>query len=424
VADRSDIVVVGGGVLGTMLALHLAEAGAGTVRLIERDGLFEGTSAAGAGFIAVWAALAGTASSEEAAVQRYGLDFYRRLHEEEDGQFGYRRSGLLTVTYRSGDAAERTDGTVQASSDPAEPGDRPVDPAEAERLTGGTVRADHVVSGHWHPSGAQVHVPSLAPVLARRLLALGVAVDTRRPVTGIVVRGDRVVGVATPTGTVECGIVVLATGAWSNRLLRPLGLFLPSAPQLTSRFTTGPLGIPANLPALILESDSPGEGTMLWVREHEGGLVWGGPYPGYPRDLLVDSDVPDRFDELPLDGVEDLKQASARVSACLPALSRPTSIRLKHGAPCYTPDMRALVGPVPGAAGLYALTGDNELGVTHAPGFARVMVDLLTGGHGGPASPEAWAPERFAAGPTREADVIAGTEALYDELTDTGPAPA
>jgi len=181
---------------------------------------------------------------------------------------------------------------------------------------------------------------------------------------------------------VDAGTVVVAAGAWSNALLAPLGVYLPAAPQVTSRIVTDDLGVPDTLPLLMLQGlmpAEPGGGTVLWVRSHHGGLLWGGMYTCHPRDVLAGAEVPATFAGLPMDGVRE-NQRVARAAAFLPALSRPGPLAVRHGAPCYTPDDLETVGPVPGVPGLYAMGGDNELGVTHGPGLARALAELITTG--------------------------------------------
>ena len=70
----ADVVVIGGGILGATAALHLAEAGAGAVVLLEREpALGTQTTAAGAGFVGYWA------GELEAELAEYGMRFYTDL---------------------------------------------------------------------------------------------------------------------------------------------------------------------------------------------------------------------------------------------------------------------------------------------------------------------------------------------------------
>ncbi|MEU0517337.1 FAD-binding oxidoreductase [Streptosporangium sp. NPDC006007] len=403
--DRSDVVVVGGGVMGVSLALHLLEAGVENVRLLERDGLFEGTSGAGGGFLAPWTTISPLHGAESKAlpIERYGMDFYAGLHAA-GYDIDYRRNGVLWVA-----ASEAAWNQVQQLTwYAADPGSFEVEPGRMAELTGGAVSGDGVYGGRYLPCGAQVTTAKVAVAMADRITERGGVIDTRRPVSEIRVRNGRVTGVETPGGAVDCETVVVAAGAWSNRLLEPLGAFLPAVPQVTSRIITEPLGIPETMPVLMLQGLMPGEpggGTVLWVRGHHGGLLWGGMYTTYPRNILVDAPVPDRLDELPTDGVLE-NQRVARAATFIPALSRPASIRVKHGAPCYTPDDMALVGPVPGVEGLYAMGGDNELGVTHGPGFGKALADRVAHGTSDLADLTPWRIDRFGNRFTNQAETF------------------
>jgi sarcosine oxidase subunit beta len=232
--------------------------------------------------------------------------------------------------------------------------------------------------------------------LAERLVALGGAVQTRCPVRGVNVKGGRVTGVETARGTIESDTVVLAAGAWSNELLRPLGVYLPAVPQVTSRIITEPLGVPETMPTLFLMGLTPEPGgTFLWVRGQRGALLWGGTYSRHPRNAFVGAPVPPRFDEVPIDGVLECRRLAGLAASFMPLLDSGQSLALKHGAPCYTPDRRGLVGPVPEIDGLHTMAGDNEAGLTNGPGFAKVLADHIVTGSSELASLDPWRIDRF-----------------------------
>ncbi|WP_369806046.1 NAD(P)/FAD-dependent oxidoreductase [Amycolatopsis sp. M39] len=373
-------------------------------------------AAASSGFLAPWTTVSPLhgATSPMLPVERYGLEFYAGLHEA-GYDVDYRRNGLLWVC-ASEPAWEQNRGLSWTAADPDSvtlTGDR------ITELTGGAVHGDLVRAAQYLPSGAQVTTAKVAAAMADRITGLGGVIDTRRPVTGVRADGGRVTGVDTPTGPVECDSVVVAAGAWNAELLRPHGYFLPAVPQITSRIITEPIGLPETLPVLMLMGtlpDEPGGGTVLWVRWHDGGLLWGGMYTTYPRNVLVDRPVPGRLDELPTDGVLE-NQRVARAARYLPALSRRASIRVKHGAPCYTPDDMALLGAVPGFDGLYVMGGDNELGVTHGPGFGRALAEHIALGRTElVADLEPWRPDRFAGRFSTQSEVLVPVSASFEQL--------
>lgn len=392
--DSCEVAVVGGGVLGLSVALHLLRNGASDVRVLDRDGVFQGTSGAGGGFLGPWTAISPLhgAESKSLPIERYGMAFYAGLHDQ-GYDVDYRRNGILWVA-ASRPAWEQVQSMAWSAADPQSAA---VDPAQIERLTGGTITGPGVCGGQYLPSGAQVDTAKVGVALADMIIRMGGVIQTHRPVTGVRRSGDRITGVETAHGPLACGSVVVAAGAWTNQLLAPLDVRLPSVPQVTSRIITEPLGIPDDLPVVMLQGimpDEPGGGTALWVRAHRRGLLWGGMYATHPRNIFVGAPVPDRFDELPMDGVLE-NQRVAAAATFMPSLSLPASIRVKHGVPCYTPDNMALMGAVPGFPGLYVLTGDNEVGVTHGPGYGKALADLVTVGSSDLVNLDDWRLDRF-----------------------------
>ncbi|MEQ4715009.1 hypothetical protein [Nonomuraea sp. B19D2] len=101
-----------------------------------------------------------------------------------------------------------------------------------------------------------------------------------------------------------------------------------------------------------------------------------------------------------------VRRVGEKAASFIPVLGQATSIRLKHGAPCYTPDGRALVGQVPGFTGLHVLTGDNEEGITFGPGYARVLAEFIAHGTADQESLDAWQVGRFGGSFTAESEVI------------------
>jgi glycine/D-amino acid oxidase-like deaminating enzyme len=183
--------------------------------------------------------------------------------------------------------------------------------------------------------------------------------------------------VATEQGDIDTDTVVVATALWSNALLRTIDTRLPYAPLGAMRVTTEPIGVPGTCPMLFFPEQS-----HAWLREERGGLLFGGALGGSFRDALLGVESPpDRLEQAPEDGVTQTRRLGEALGAMLPVLSQYRDFNTAWGTPCYTTDGRALLGGVPGYDGLYVMTGDNEAGITHAPGFGRAMAELITTGN-------------------------------------------
>ena len=361
--QRAEAVVIGGGLFGCAAALHLLERGVKDVLLLERDGLAQATSHAGGGFVGRWGGGYVPAwGTPELVLEAYALDFYRSLAEDHRLEFGYKRNGSLwaATTPAAWDAY-----LAVIATHPEVENKQTLSAAEVDEITGGVIMASGVVGGVLHPDGCQVQAPRATTAIARLVEAAGGQIRTRTPVTGLAVEHGRIQGVETSEGTVATGTVVLAAGAWTNALLRPLGAWVPMVPLIATRIITEPLAVPPTMPTLMLP-----EFTGLWIREEEGGLLWGAGYGVEPRKIFLDQDPFERFDHLPLAGFLETERIGTEAASAVPLLTQYRNPRVAQGAPTYTPDLRGIVTGVPEAEGLWVIGGDNEAGITHGPGYA------------------------------------------------------
>ncbi len=90
--SRAQYVVVGGGVIGTSIAYHLAQLGATDVVLLERQQLTSGTTWHAAGEV-----VSGGTTEDALWIARYSAELYARLEEETGLSTGFRRCGYLQL---------------------------------------------------------------------------------------------------------------------------------------------------------------------------------------------------------------------------------------------------------------------------------------------------------------------------------------
>jgi glycine/D-amino acid oxidase-like deaminating enzyme len=91
--SHAQVVIVGGGVIGTSIAYHLAKLGCSDVVLLERDRLTSGTTWHAAGLIAS----AGLTNETTLWAQRYSRDLYAKLEAETGQATGFRQTGYLQL---------------------------------------------------------------------------------------------------------------------------------------------------------------------------------------------------------------------------------------------------------------------------------------------------------------------------------------
>lgn len=396
----TEVAVVGGGVMGCSAALHLKLLGFEAVTLVDRGGIGDGTTSAGAGLLARWSAgFVPAWGDDELEIETYGLDFYRDF-AEAGHELGFVETGTLFVGL-DGPAGRRSLRPFAQNAESA--GLQLVGAEEVEELTGGFVRADGVAGGALDPRGGGVAARSAAHAFARRLAALGGVVLEHEPVMRVTqgARGGFVL--ETENTTISCTTLVLAAGAWTNTLLRPLGRRLPLVPLVATRLTTEALAVPPALPSIQCC-----DGPRVYARAGHDGLVWGCNYETDPRYAFVECDPPDRLDGLGIACVDDMRRAARAVRSAMPALAAATPTGAVHGAPCFTPDLRPLIGELDSVPGLHVLAGDNYAGVTHAPGAGRLAAELVGGTQEPFVDAGRYRPERFGGDFRNGAEVVKG----------------
>src|SRR5918993_334573 len=93
IPDRARVVVVGGGVIGTSVAYHLAHMGWKDVVLLERDRLTSGTTWHAAGLVVTF----GSTSETSTELRKYTRDLYSRLEAETGKATGFRPVGFIEL---------------------------------------------------------------------------------------------------------------------------------------------------------------------------------------------------------------------------------------------------------------------------------------------------------------------------------------
>ncbi len=364
----ADVVVIGGGILGATAALHLADAGAGEVVLLEREpALGTQTTAAGAGFVGYWA------GELEAELAEYGMRFYADLRDRSGGDLGVRQVGLLFPAL-SEPGVEMLRQEYERELAFA-PGVAMIDAAETVRMAP-ILAPDAVHGALLQPDAHQVNTVRVMTALAGELRAAGVDVRTGVAAEGAIVQDGRVAGVRTSEGPIAAGAVVNAAGAAARALGAGDGVDIAAVPLLESRFTTEPIaGATADLPMMLFF-----EHDLLYLREEAGGLLVGAIERAIGDRSRVDLDAPPRTAELSDHAAREHEQLARELADVIPALAGARVRERASGLPTWTPDGRHILGFAPGIEGYVVLAGCNESCVTHGPGLARIAAELVTTG--------------------------------------------
>jgi sarcosine oxidase, subunit beta len=369
---KQRAVVIGAGIIGCSAAFHLLEAGVRDLTILDAGEPGGATTGAGAGFVSHWSAgFLPQLGREGLAMQEYALEFYRRLHGLGT-EIGYRPAGTLQLSLTE-EGFERFARPV-LESPLAPPGMRRLAAPEVGELMQGLVDPQQIYGGVLNPHGIQIETGLATAVLAQEIEARGGKVRRHTRAVGIHDR-DGTTRVEIQGGHIEADVVVLAGGAWINDLLGTLGWRLPLMRMAATRIVTDTRDLPSNLPTVQCRE------FRLWLRESFGAITWGtveGYVPLHGLESASQALEPGR-PNLPL-LLERLKahQKNA-LERVFPPLRGSTIVSWSQGIPCYTPDHNLIVGRVPRHPSVIAVGGDNESGVTHAPGLGRLIAEMALG---------------------------------------------
>ncbi len=344
----SDILVVGGGIIGLLTARELAQAGA-KVALVEMGETGRESSWAGGGILSPldpWGA-----PKAVDVLARLSQRLYPTLVAELVAVTGidpeYTVSGMLVLNpddperaiiwaQRHAQRIERLDAAQLSALEP----ELGIQPDQALYL----------------PEVAQIRPPLLTKAI-RRAIERQVRIREREEVCELMVRGGQVVGVRTPRAQIQAEQVVICAGAWTAKLLEQLG----NPPEIR-----------------------PVRGQMLLFHAKQNQIrrivLYQGRYVIPRRDgqVLFGSTLEEAgfTKQTTAEAKESLYQDAIQL---FPVLKRAPIedhwAGLRPGSPSGIP----YIGVYPGIAGLYFNAGHFRNGLTLGPASARLMADLVLG---------------------------------------------
>lgn len=230
----SDVVIIGGGIIGIMTALFLARDGV-SVTVCEKGEVGHEQSGRNWG----WVRIMGRDPSEIPL----GLESMRLWSEMDKlvgGDTGFTRSGIVYVADTPAKLAEHEEWLGHAKEYQLD--SRLLSTREIENVLPGNKRA--FAGALFTPSDARAEPQKAVPAMARALRRHGGQVLTRCAVRGIETKAGRASAVVTERGIIACQRVILAGGAWSRLFLGNLGIDFPQLKVLGSVLRTQPLDGP------------------------------------------------------------------------------------------------------------------------------------------------------------------------------------
>ena len=349
----AEIIIVGGGIIGTSIAYYLAQKNAKGVVLLEKGMLGEGSTAKCAG------GLRAQFSTEiNIRFSLRSFETWNRFEEITGVDLGFKRVGYLFLA-----ATEEEWAVFRGNADLQHRFDIPVELLSPEEIKHRWpyLKADDLKGGSFCSRDGYAGPYEALTGFAKGARRGGVKIYEGTEVTQILRNGDRIAGVRTSRGEIAAPLVVNASGPYAGEVGKMAGVEVPVQPYRRQLFFTAPFPwIPDPIPLVI-------DFHRGWYFRREGaGLLISGPKDNFPSfNLNVDYDAM----------VEVAENSIYRV----PVMEKAEINRGWAGSYEISPDNHAILSKAPALQKFFLANGFSGHGFQHSPAVGQVMAELLLG---------------------------------------------
>src|SRR6266851_3726226 len=398
----ADIVIIGGGIIGTSASLFLAQRGVLTV-LVEKGHIAGEQSSRNWGWCRKM-----VRDPREIPLVIESLRLWQGMNRMVEAETGFRTCGIMYLADKAEDLA-RLEGWLDYARE-YQLDTRVVDGAEVARLLPGSTKP--WAGALYTPSDGKAEPQMAAPAIAGAARRHGAAILTGCAVRGIETAGGRVSAVVTEKGRIACGAAVLAGGAWSRLFCGNLGIELPQLKVLgsvmrTERLDGGPeISASGDLFGYRKRMDGGYTVATLGVRTIDlvpdsfrlfreylpsARLHWkklrirvGRPFLDEwrtPRKWSLDQASPFEAVRV-LDPAADpfvLERARASIAESFPAFRNVAVAESWGGMIDVMPDAIPVISAADTLPGIFIATGFSGHGFGIGPGAGRLIADMVMG---------------------------------------------
>lgn len=365
--SNTQVVIIGGGVVGCSLAYHLTKRGLKDVVLLERKQLTCGTTWHAAGLVGQL-----RATQNMTRLAQYTTGLFGDLEAETGQATGFAQFGSLSLATNDERFEELKRGASMARCFGVEV--EVVSASEAQTMWP-MINVDDVVGAVFLPKDGKVNPIDVTQAMAKGAKTGGAKIFEDTKVQAIHTKEGRITGVATDKGDIQAEVVVNCAGMWAREVGRMAGANVPlHAAEHFYIVTENFEGMAPQLPVLR-DPDN-----CAYYKEDAGKLLLGAFEPtakpwgmdGIPDDFSF-TQLADDFDHF-----EPVLEAALKR---LPALEKVGVQLFFNGPESFTPDDRYLLGPTPEVENFYVAAGFNSTGIQSSGGAGKVLADWIVDKH-------------------------------------------
>lgn len=375
---ETDVVVVGGGVIGAGIAYFLTTETDREVTVVEKESI-------GAGSTGDSSAIIRHHYGEKEIYTRmawWSHQFYRRFEEEVGEPIAYDESRRVTFAGEGTDTADYAESGREILEDLDIPVSRHEGAGLSEEFPMFSLEEfDFAVSDD---TAAYSDGTDVASGFARAVQARGGTVVTGVEVEEFEIEDGEIVGVDTDDGVVACDEVVIAAGPWTPRLMDQLGVDVPVTPSRERVIILDPSeeydeeyseDVPtAGLPGGYYVRSEFGEGVLI-ATHHSGERC-----------------DPDHYENKPDE--ETLLELHGTLTEYIPGLEDAGVQGRYSGVYATTPDHDFIIDQC-GPGGCYVACGFSGHGFKQAPAVGQLVTDFLVDGESDVADLDFFSLSRF-----------------------------
>jgi sarcosine oxidase subunit beta len=359
VTHSADVVIIGGGIVGSSIAYQLTKAGCRNVVVLERE-THQGKGSTGKSMGGVRAQFS-TESSIKMSL--FSIPFLRDFEQTMGHPSGYRAQGYLLLAtndrhmgYLRANVAIQTAAGLDAV--------RIVSTDDIVHIVP-QLRADDIVGGTFCSIDGFVDPYSVMTGFTLRAVDQGAQVFRDAEVTAIDRDETGVTAVHSTQGSFATRIVVNAAGAWAAQIAKMVNLDLPVEPLRRMLIPTEPFEKISHGAPMTIDLS-----TGFHFRPEGLGLLmaWADPEEKPSFNTNFDRAFVEKVLTLGVSRVPVLEEVAVNPSRAWAGLYE------------MSPDHHPILGAAPGIGGFFLANGFSGHGVMHSPATGKILADLILTG--------------------------------------------